>query len=866
MGQLIGRIREMEQLRTLLHPDGPSALVLAGRAGVGKSRLLAELVDAAPDDWHVEKVLVAPGMRDVPFAAVSHLLPAEPAEPADDPAVLLRTARAELRRRSGRRQLLVAVDDAHDLDDASMGLVHQIVVHGEGRVAMTTRPSDRSSPVITALWKDGHAKRVELAALTGSETAQLAEILLGGLVDDRLATALWDLTRGHPLYLVVAIEDARRSGAVQLDGDCWRAAAPLASSHLDELITGRLAGFDDTTRRALDLIAVAEPVPARFLAGIVSDESIEELEALGVVSLSHVDDEPQVKTAHPLFSEVILAGLKPNRRKEIASRLVDAVNDPGDATADPGLRLRAAMLMVDAGAAIDVDVACAGANEALLRGDHALAERLARAATGADPGSSTGAIGLARALALQGRGEESLAALSGVEPADAAEASDVARVRGHVLAFLLGRPDEAATVLQVARDGLPEALRWQLDTEGSLYSAIAGNFADTVTAATAALANPDTLPLARITAHTNLSLARAMTGRLTDFDETTRQGELLAGRHRAEALMAVDQLASNRLAALAAAGRLTEAEHMCASRTRTDTDGIGPASLWLAWHGLMLGMQGRLREAIQLQARALAAMEESDPYRLRSQSVGMWLMHQAQAGAFPDDADGHLDRAWSEAGGETRLAVWVGRAQAWLAARSPEAAARIALDVGRSAVHHDHVVWGAWALHDAVRMGHAALVIDDLADAVAATEGAFLLETMLDHARASADADAGALEAVSTRMVAHGSPIFGAESVAEASRVWANAGQTDRSEQAAARTTLLLGRCEHVATPALVGVPAVLTEREVDVALAAVDTTSRQIADDLFLSVRTVDNHLASVYRKLGTSGRDGLAAVLNGT
>jgi DNA-binding CsgD family transcriptional regulator len=51
-------------------------------------------------------------------------------------------------------------------------------------------------------------------------------------------------------------------------------------------------------------------------------------------------------------------------------------------------------------------------------------------------------------------------------------------------------------------------------------------------------------------------------------------------------------------------------------------------------------------------------------------------------------------------------------------------------------------------------------------------------------------------------------------------------------------------------------------EREIAV-LAARGVPSREIAELLFLSVRTVNNHLQSVYGKLGVSTRTELAAAL---
>jgi DNA-binding NarL/FixJ family response regulator len=51
-----------------------------------------------------------------------------------------------------------------------------------------------------------------------------------------------------------------------------------------------------------------------------------------------------------------------------------------------------------------------------------------------------------------------------------------------------------------------------------------------------------------------------------------------------------------------------------------------------------------------------------------------------------------------------------------------------------------------------------------------------------------------------------------------------------------------------------------LTTREREVAsLAARGLTNREIADNLYLSPRTVENHLQRVYDKLGVSSREQL-------
>jgi DNA-binding CsgD family transcriptional regulator len=138
-----------------------------------------------------------------------------------------------------------------------------------------------------------------------------------------------------------------------------------------------------------------------------------------------------------------------------------------------------------------------------------------------------------------------------------------------------------------------------------------------------------------------------------------------------------------------------------------------------------------------------------------------------------------------------------------------------------------------------------------------------------EHAAAQATADGEALDRVADEFATTGALLLAAECGTEAAVAHRSAGRSGSALTSEARARDLLDQCGPAATPVLLAgttAPEVasLTAREREVAgLAARGLTKREIADRLFLSVRTVGNHLNHVYGKLGLSDRDELARVL---
>jgi len=133
------------------------------------------------------------------------------------------------------------------------------------------------------------------------------------------------------------------------------------------------------------------------------------------------------------------------------------------------------------------------------------------------------------------------------------------------------------------------------------------------------------------------------------------------------------------------------------------------------------------------------------------------------------------------------------------------------------------------------------------------------------HARANQSRDVDALGALVVDYEAAGGILRAAECAAALTQSLARSGAKQAERRAAEKLAELTARCIGLDVPSLsAGAGAKLSAREREIALlAARGLTSRAIGDRLGLSMRTVDNHLARCFDKLGARSRAELAELL---
>jgi DNA-binding CsgD family transcriptional regulator len=907
------RADELAHIRTALDAATRGegrVVVIEGRAGMGKTRLINECRDQAKQRgfgrlqavgdalesamaWGVVRQMVERSVsrysgeiREKILAGPSGAALKALDDAAHDPseAELARTLHSlwwvavDL---SSTRPLLITVDDAHWADLSSL----QFLVYLSRRIAdlpialvVATRPADNSGPLAQL---SVSADRLIPRPLS---TEALTELVNG---HPDVINALHAASGGNPFLTQVLVDELKALGLPLQAPETATRIGGLGPSTVFRATLGRLPADAVALAGAVAVLGShADPWQAAALANV--DDLPAAAEALAAANVIVTGD--CLEFVHPVVREAVLTSLGPITRASLHARAAKALWD-NHSSAD---RVAAHLIHAPKGTLPDAaDVLRRAAYQLMAAGDpHTAAAHLQRAVE-ERPNDAALRAELGRALLRTGDAVNAhhhlKAAAAGLPDAElvAAAASATAVLQGPQAAIeelteaIAARPDGESRLhlearLAVFRSFLPDQ-RQTASAHLSAYAGLAGSTPDerTLLGLLAQMGRYEVWPHEEVAATATRALAN---GAYLD-DATGSTDAMVAWLVALLALMAADGVDVARREIERA--RLKVRAHGSPVEFAMVTN----ASQFLNWRcGNM--------QAVEAEAEgALAAIAQEDPV---SQVIGLRATstHFAAYAALErgDVAAAQAFMDAFDAAGTTPMmpTIWLHevRGQIALARNDPAQALQDAYRQrdAMAAVQVDPptIPWRGVAVRALLQLGEPAeeLASEQLGVARkwgAATEVGAALRLL---AHATADARLELLtESVETL---EGSParLELARSLVDLGEALRVARRRSDAREPLHRAIDLAAECGSVvlrtrAVEALealgdrprrhvvVGAEA-LTASERRVAdLAAAGRANREIAQELFVTPKTVENHLGRIYTKLGIAGRRDLARVL---
>ncbi len=843
---------------------GVAGILVSGPAGVGKSRIAREgLSSVASKGFEPRWAVGTTSARKLPLGAFAPWA----GSGGTDRLQLVRGVIDSVTSAPPGTTVVLGVDDVHLLDELSVFVLHQIVQREAAKVVLTVREGERVPAEIYEIWRDGQFDRLDLQPLSAGEVAELLSATLGGPVDPDAAARLWKLTRGNALYLRNIVEQEIADGRIQQQYGYWQwIGEPIMPKGLVELIEARFGALSQPVGEVIDALAVGEPLDMTTLRRIADPDAIEEAHVRGLISVDEADDGIEVRLAHPLYGEVRRCRSPETRLRRLRGQVAAEL---ASATGSDDLRnvVRRATLSLDSDLPPDTDLLLTAASGAVWLGDLRLADRLAKVAIRA--GATPRAYFLrAHALSWLFAGQEADAVLAelSVSELNDDDRGLLAYLRAsNMLWALCDAPRAKEFIDDAARSTPPPARIWidafltaywfavdqpqeALQASKSLVLEDLPAVAGAETAWALAVMSADAGQTAKAVAVANTGYAVAS----RFFDSPHMRFNI--GDAHVGALLLAGQIADG----LAVAQRVYEqGAEMPGAAQLLGTAIAGRAALWA----------GRLDSACALLGKAAPALSASGhaigwgyryhiPYATALAMRGKTDEAAAVLAALDDirrpfrmlDYERALARAWLAAG---QGAVTEAITTMLSAAKTAAAKAQFAAEVV--------------CLQTAVQFG-------DYSGASRLSE----LESMVEGPRAKlaarfatalSNSDGPELTAISEEFERLGDLVAAVDAAAHACSAYRHGDLRGSALGCSARAEALAQRCGGINTPALreVSEPLPLTPREREIVrLLASGLNTREVAERLYLSARTVEGHVYRAMTKTATTTREELIRLLS--
>jgi DNA-binding CsgD family transcriptional regulator len=351
---LLGRPAESRAIADFLESvkSHPSAMVVEGEAGIGKTTVWLAAVDSALQSGFevlsarpaaAESVLAYGALADMlgeldegvwadipapqrlAFDAVLFRTGEEQDQAVIDPRALAAGFMSLVKRLAQVRPVLLAIDDLQWLDSSSLQVVAFAARRLSGRAGVLGTVRTDSDDMGAATW-------LQLPRLAEVNRIRLGPLSLGGLravVSERLGRSLsrsamvriHEVSQGNPFYALEVArtmdEDATSSG-VRLPGSL----ADLVRTRVDRLGTDvqrALLAASCVATPTVELVALATGADAEQVVSLLGDA-----EDKGIVEI----EGHRLHFTHPLLARGVYTQASPARRREMHRCLADIVEEP----------------------------------------------------------------------------------------------------------------------------------------------------------------------------------------------------------------------------------------------------------------------------------------------------------------------------------------------------------------------------------------------------------------------------------------------------------------------------------------------------------------------------------------------------------
>ena len=329
------------------------AVFVLADSGMGKSRLIEAVVAELGSEVTPVRIHGSASLSKVPYGVLGPFIVGLPVQEATSQLAVLRTlwSHLEEQKRATQKPLLLIVDDAHDLDEATAGILAELAAAGWAKLLVGAAARPGLPEPLLQLWFEGIAERHDLRPLTLAQTTEMLEGELGSQVLPNVAEILWEASGGNPMLLNGLLDDARKDGTLLRRNGVWLFTRHL-NSHGDKLtdvVRRQLLLRSPEERQALNLVALAEPVSRELIESVAGEEAVGSLIDSELIRVTDAAT-GELRLWHTVYGDTLRNLISPARSLQLRQSLLRRMDS--EPTSAEGL-LRHVSWSIECGAEVE---------------------------------------------------------------------------------------------------------------------------------------------------------------------------------------------------------------------------------------------------------------------------------------------------------------------------------------------------------------------------------------------------------------------------------------------------------------------------------------------------------------------------------
>jgi ATP/maltotriose-dependent transcriptional regulator MalT len=351
--RIVGRGNELSRLDAFIDDvtNGPAALLLEGESGIGKTTLWKRGVAAAAErGWRVLSTRPAESEAKLSYAGLADLLEAsddvlqalpdpqrnaldvallrtEPEDGSSDARAVSAAVLTALREAAAAGPVLIALDDTQWLDPSTASALGFAVRRLDSEpigLLLARREAGSALPFgLSRAFPEGRIARIRLEPLSVDDLGALLHVRLGASLPRPTLKRLHEMSGGNPFF-ALEIARAELRGELRPTG----AALPIPQTLREDLLRDRLRALPSANRETLLYASACSRPTVELLEAVTGSANVAGQLTKAVGAGIVETDGDDVRFTHPLYGSAIYAEASREHRHRVHRRLAETVEEP----------------------------------------------------------------------------------------------------------------------------------------------------------------------------------------------------------------------------------------------------------------------------------------------------------------------------------------------------------------------------------------------------------------------------------------------------------------------------------------------------------------------------------------------------------